>query len=109
MKRPLLPVLLSGLVFPGAGQLYLKRYPRALLFILPTVIAVFILMDRVVDTANQVADQIVAGKIPPDISAIAAEVTRLGTVSTPLTNLAGLVLLACWIGSAIDAWRLGRA
>ncbi|HZX25857.1 MAG TPA: DUF6677 family protein [Telluria sp.] len=109
MKRPLLPVLLSGLVFPGAGQLYLKRVPRALLFIVPTVIAVAILMGRVVDTANKVADQIVAGKIPLDVTAIAAEVTRLGTVSTPATNLACLVVLVCWIGSAIDAWRLGRS
>ncbi|MGZ3181555.1 MAG: DUF6677 family protein [Telluria sp.] len=107
-RASLTPVILSGLVFPGAGQAYLKRWKRAAVFIVPTVAALFVLMGRVIETANKVSDMIVSGQIPVDINAISAEVTRQGAVQSPAVNIASLVVLVCWIASAVDAWRISR-
>ncbi|MCX5842407.1 MAG: DUF5683 domain-containing protein, partial [Deltaproteobacteria bacterium] len=43
MKSALKAALLSGLVFPGLGQIYLKRYWRGFLFIILIMIGLVII------------------------------------------------------------------
>ena len=61
MNRPVIAALLSALVFPGAGHLYLKRNGRALLFLLPTALAVAVFIGQAFEQAAAIADQILAG------------------------------------------------
>jgi hypothetical protein len=108
MSRSTTALLLSALVFPGAGHLYLKRRGRALLFIMPTLVAAGYFITDAAQRAGAMADQIMAGTMTADPVAIAARLEQSGP--TPfLLDLAMYVMLACWIGAAFDAWRLGRA
>jgi hypothetical protein len=107
MSRSTIALLLSALVFPGAGHLYLKRRGRALLFIVPSVVAVgYFLMDAM-QRAGALVDQIMSGSLGTDPVAIAAKLEQAGPTSG-LVDLAIYAMLACWIGAAVDAWLLGR-
>jgi hypothetical protein len=107
MSRSTTALLLSVLVFPGAGHLYLKRRGRALLFIAPTVVALGYFLADAAKRAGEMADQIMTGSLGTDPVAIAAKLEQAGP--TPfLLNLAIYVMLACWIGATIDAWLLAR-
>jgi len=107
MSRSTTALLLSALVFPGAGHLYLKRRGRALLFIVPALVAGGYFLLDAMRRAGEMADQIMSGSMGTDPLAIAAKLEQAGPTSG-LVDLAVYVMLACWIAAAIDAWRLGR-
>lgn len=107
MSRATNALLLSLLVFPGAGHLHLKRRGRALAFIVPTLGAAFFLVRSVIAPATEMANRLVAQGDMPDPLAIAAQLERAGATSGAV-ELAVYVLLGCWIAAALDAWRLGR-
>ena len=107
MSRSTIALLLSAVVFPGAGHLYLKRRGRALLFIVPALVAVAYFIMDVTRRASDIVDQIMSGSMGTDPMAIAARLEQAGPTSF-LLDLAMYVMLACWIGAAFDAWLLGR-
>ena len=107
MSRSTTALLLSALVFPGAGHLYLKRRGRALLFIVPSLVAVVYFLNDAMQRAGEMADQIMSGALGTDPVAIAAKLEQAGPTSF-LVNLAIYVIVAAWIGAAVDAWLLGR-
>ncbi|MET0859367.1 MAG: DUF6677 family protein [Telluria sp.] len=108
MSRPVIAALLSALVFPGAGHIYLKRGRRALLFMLPTLAAVAVFLGQAFEQATVIADQIMAGAVAPDPVAIAARLEQSGGGSG-MGNVAAGVMLVCWIGATVDAYLLARA
>lgn len=107
MSRSTTALLLSALVFPGAGHLYLKRRSRALLFIVPSLVAVVYFVTDAIERAGEMADQIMSGSLGSDPVAIAARLEQAGPTSI-LVDVAIYVMLACWIAAAVDAWLLGR-
>ncbi len=98
--------LLSGLVFPGSGQLYLKRIARGLAFIVPTAFSGSILFSSMFDRAHDLLARVESGGVPLDADALMAALAQQGDPGI-LPAMAGWVLLACWIGSTVDAWLLG--
>jgi hypothetical protein len=107
MSRSTNALLLSVLVFPGAGHIFLKRRGRALAFIIPTCGAALYIVRTVIGPATDMANRLVSEGAVPDPLAIAAQLERAGTTSG-LVELAVYVLLGCWVGAAVDAWLLGR-
>lgn len=106
MSRPLTAALISALVFPGAGHLYLKRTGRALLFIVPTLVAVAAFVSQAMEQASALAGQILAGTLTADPVALAARLEQEG--GTPLASAAATVMLVCWLCAAADAYLLAR-
>lgn len=107
MKKSTKAVLLSLLVFPGAGHLYLKHGLRAIAFLLPALLAVVYIFNQAMDEANRIVGQFAAGTTALDPAAITAQLEQ-SSGNTTLANVASAVMLICWIGSAIDAWYLAR-
>lgn len=107
MKKSTVAVLLSLLVFPGAGHVYLKRGARALAFIVPTLAAGAYIIRQAFEQANQIVDQLTAGTLTVDPVAMAAQIEQ-SSGNTAMANVASAVLLICWLGSALDAWWLTR-
>jgi hypothetical protein len=108
MKKPMTAALLSGLVFPGAGQLYLQHIARGFAFLVPSAIALTILFNNVLDRAQDLLTRIESGALPLTADALTVAVAQQGDPGW-LPTLSGWVLLACWIASTIDAWRLAKA
>jgi hypothetical protein len=106
MSRPLTAALLSALVFPGAGHIYLKRKGRALLFIVPTLVAVAAFVSAAMEQASALAGQILSGALPADPAALAARLEQQG--DSALANAAAVVMVVCWLCAIADAWLLAR-
>jgi hypothetical protein len=106
MSRPVTAALISALVFPGAGHLYLKRKGRALLFIVPTLAAVAVFVGQAMEQASVLADQILSGALPADPAALAARLEQDG--GSPLATAAATVMVVCWVCAIADAYLLAR-
>jgi hypothetical protein len=99
------PVLLSGLVFPGLGQLASGRPWRALAFAAPSAGLLVLLVRRVVrETVIRMPESPEALLDPALPFRLAAEIQR-ANASFFLWVTAGLVVL--WILSMLDAWFAG--
>lgn len=108
MDRSSKAALLSALVFPGVGQWYLGLRLRALLFIVPAAAAVWYFASRAWDLVALIQAEVLSGKMGLDPIAIAERVHQQSAGSTEMMNWSALVMLACWVGSTLDAFLQGR-
>ena len=100
------PALLSGLLWPGAGQLKNRQWVKGLAFSLLSVLVLVRIAGRV---AAEAVDALLAAPAPLDFLqmwALAEEIRRRNSA-----ELGGLtfVLLALWVASIYDAWRDAKA
>ena len=107
MDAALKAALMSALVFPGVGQLYLKRPARALAFLLPALVAALYFGNQLYVRVALIKAQIEAGTMAFDPLAIAARLER-DAPPTTLMRVAIGVILVCWVGATVDAWLIGR-
>jgi len=106
LKSKVVAALLSGLVFPGAGQYYMGRRRRALALAVVAAAAGLLYLNYAMEQASAVADQVLAGRVALDLAAIAA---RIEGQPTPLSvTLGGVVFAVCWVGSVLEALLVGR-
>lgn len=96
MKQAIKGVLLSGLVFPGLGQLALKRPARGIAFLVVALASVISLAKATVDT--------VMASLPTLDPGAAASLSQAPTGGS---SLAFWVFILCWLLSLIDAYLLG--
>ena len=108
MDRSVKAAMLSGLVFPGLGQLFLKRPLRALAFLAPALAAAVYFSSAVMGPLFAMADEIVSGSMTLDPFLIQQRVEQ-SHIDTGMMNFAALVMVVAWVASTIDAWLLGRA
>jgi hypothetical protein len=71
--------------------------------------ALIIILGRIMQRANQIAEQIVLGEIPFDIGIIMDLVSRQTALGDASLDISWYTLIAIWIIAALDAFRLGRA
>ena len=96
-------LLLSALVFPGAGQIHLKRFKTGFVLITIIIVCLFVMITLVMNTAMSAMQQIqMQGGIVnmTDISRIATETTEKASnfgYSFSLT-----MIVVCWLYSIID-------
>ncbi len=109
MNNAMKSVLLSALVFPGLGQIALKRYQRGVAFVLATLVGLVL----VVATATREVARILAaiesegGVIDQDAMsrAIAEATSWSGNLAF---NLFLIAIALSWISAAVDAYRIGK-
>lgn len=107
MDRSTKAALLSALVFPGAGQLFLKRHGRALVFFVPAAAAALYFSSAVMQPVLAIAHEITSGAMAFDPFLIQQRVEQ-SRIDTFAMNLAALVMLVTWLSATIDAWIVGR-
>jgi TM2 domain-containing membrane protein YozV len=101
LKSKVVAALLSGLVFPGAGQYYMGRRRLALALVVLAAAGGLLYLDYALDQASAVADQVLAGRVALDPAAIAAQIEAR---PTPLSVTIGAALFGlCWVGSVLEA------
>ncbi len=109
MKYSLKGALLSGLVFPGLGQLALKRYRSGVSLILITMGGLFVIMRIIVQQAYAILDKIQVEGGTPDMEAITRAVAHSSTPSDSLIiNLVMLLMVLCWLFGIVHAYRIGK-
>jgi hypothetical protein len=71
MKRSSKAVLLSGLIFPGIGHMFLKHYQRGSVLMLLALVSFSIIVTRAYDRALTIVDRIISGDVAAESGAIA--------------------------------------
>ena len=109
MTRSVKASLLSALVFPGAGHLYLKKYAVGLILAVISMAALTYLANELLDTAQQISAGILSGTIQPDMESITAQVTAVESrPGSETRSLASAALLVCWLFGLFDSYRKGQ-
>jgi TM2 domain-containing membrane protein YozV len=109
MKKSIKAALLSGLLFPGIGHFYLKRYIHGIVLFSGAAYAIYFIVSVVVTAALQVSEKIQIGGVPLDVAAISDLVSQKVSGAEQSTNVAMIALVALWVISIADSYRQGRA
>ncbi len=105
-RRPSRAVLLSLLVFPGAGQLALRRPWRALAFAGATFLLLAAVVRRVMSETARLLPADPDVLLDPSLPLrLAVDVHR---ANASFFLLATLGVIVVWAASVLDAWRDGR-
>ena len=110
MKKSIKAALYSGLLFPGTGHFSLDRYPRGMVFFVPAISSIVFLVHNALGKAFAITDQIARGEIPADTATITGLIsTAPGGTELLMLKIATWAWLVSWLGSVIDAYRIGKA
>ncbi|MDE0931525.1 MAG: hypothetical protein OSA77_12605 [Halioglobus sp.] len=109
MRKSTVAVMLSGLVFPGAGHLYLKQWGLGIVLMAVAASATYFIISVSLSIALDLSAKIQSGIIPADIDAITNLVSQQLSATTQSINLATTILLMCWLIGVVSVYWQGRA
>ena len=108
MKKSTKAALLSALIFPGSGHIYLKKYMAGALLAGVSFAAIYYLISNAVEKAFKIIEKVQHGDVQPDINEIAKLVSQQSTgADIQLMNIAATALFICWLIGIIDSYRVG--
>ena len=109
MNNSLKGALLSGLLFPGLGQIVLKHYKRGAVLILTVFAGLTVFVVQAIQYARAVLEKLESEGGIIDMSAISKAATEASTASgSTILNLVLWLLILCWIIAIIDAYIIGK-
>jgi hypothetical protein len=109
MNNSLRSALLSGLVFPGLGQVILKHYKRGALLMLAITATLMAVLIKALQQAFTIIEKIESEGLEIDMSTILSTATKASTTSDSLIfKLLLWLLIFCWVMGVVDAYRIGR-
>jgi hypothetical protein len=108
MKKPIVAALLSALVFPGVGHIFLKKYGAGLCLFTSMSVALYFFILDVIKKVQPVIDQVKTGQLPLELNAISSALTHQNSQVQGQSNLILYMILLLWIVAILDAYRLGR-
>ncbi|MET0067058.1 MAG: hypothetical protein ABW076_12005 [Candidatus Thiodiazotropha sp.] len=108
MSKSFAALLWSGLVFPGAGHIYLRRYLPGLLLIVASLVALSFLIAPVMAVAQQIAERILSGDLPADPALLSQQVSLEAASIGDRVRVPFWSLIAIWLLGMADAYRIGR-
>jgi hypothetical protein len=109
MKNSLKGAFLSGLIFPGLGQIALKHYKRGAVIIIAVLASLSIAVAIAVQYALAILEKIQFEGDTISMSAIMDAATQASTTSGSLAfNIAFFLVILFWIIGAVDAYRIGK-
>jgi hypothetical protein len=108
MKKSSKAALLSGLIFPGIGHIFLKEYLRGFVLAVLSLVALSVVVTIAYQHALLIVDRIISGDVAVEAAAIAQAVSNSTSAADSLIeNAAVIVLVGCWLAGIIDSYRLG--
>jgi len=109
MKKSTKAVLLSALVFPGAGHLYLKRYLAGGTLAATSFACLYYLIANAVEKALAIVEQIQNGEVQMDPVAITELASRQpGGTEAFLLDVSTYAIIILWLFGIFDSYRRGR-
>jgi len=100
---------LSGLIFPGLGQVFFKHYKKGLALIFTVIICLLIIVATATKKALDILTQLELNGEEINletISSVAAEASLSN--GSFITLLPWIVIIFCWVFGTIDAYRIGK-
>ena len=110
MKKSIIAALMSLLVFPGTGHVWLKKTKLGMSLIFISMMALLVSITEIFKVIMRVLNDINSGSISIDpelLTATILENLHSNSNNSSLLNTALTVLIVCWIFSTLDAFRIG--
>ena len=108
MNNALKGALLSGLGFPGLGQIVLKHYKRGFALMIVVLGSVLAIAVEAIQKAFTIVEKITSGGAV-DMSKITEAATQPSIASESLTaKLAFFIIIVFWNIGVIDAYIIGK-
>jgi TM2 domain-containing membrane protein YozV len=109
VKYSIKAALLSGLVFPGVGHLYMGRYLRGVLLAAGAAALSYFIISVALNSAIDIAGKIQGGDVPLNVESISQMVSKASQDNEQSTDIATMILFALWAIGIVDSYREGRA
>ncbi|MCB1723727.1 MAG: hypothetical protein KDJ39_08535 [Gammaproteobacteria bacterium] len=109
MKKSTKAALVSGLVFPGLGHLFLRRYVGGLVLLCVAAWSIHAIATTTIGTALEIAKEIEQGSLSVDATSIGQLVAQRSQQAEQSTVVPMWVFFASWVIGVIDSYRLGRS
>lgn len=100
-------VLLSALIYPGAGHFFLKKQTACMFFVVLFSVPLFMVISSVVEITAGLVAQIENGEIPLDIPIITESISNVIANDAAL-NINIYVMIVVWVIATLDAYRLSK-
>lgn len=109
MKQSVKAALLSGLIFPGVGQISIGRKKRGWFFILGSCILFYLIISTIIEQATSIVEKMQKDDVALDMESITKQTSELVafTDNTFLNTLLILLILS-WFISILDAYLIGK-
>ena len=109
MRHAIKAALISGLVFPGLGQIMLGEKKRGWLIFSVTLVCLIIIINEALQRAFLILEQIEQTNQLIDITTISQAAARASAFSdNVLLNSVLIIILFCWLAGCIDAYLTGK-
>ena len=109
MNKSTKAVLLSALVLPGAGHIFLKKYIMAFVLVGVSICGVYYIMSIALSKATEIMHKIQLGEVQPDLISIMELVSKQSSITDAQSvNIATTSILVCWVIGIVDSYRVGR-
>ena len=109
MDNTLKAAFLSGLVLPGLGQFFLKRYKRGTVLVLVVLGSMFVIISKALDQAWTILEKIEAEGGTLDMTTITNAATQaVSGADNSAYSFAFLLVVVCWVAGIVDAYRVGK-
>lgn len=109
MNNSIKGALLSGLIFPGFGQVILKRYRRGFILMFTVFASLMVIAIKAVQHALAILETLEMQGGTIDMEKVTdAAAQAVSASDSAIYNIGLLLIVACWIFGIIDAYRIGR-
>ncbi len=105
MTKSTKALLLSALVYPGTGQLLLKRYHAGIAFIIISSFSLYFILNNTYKIASKIIENITIGGNTVDFTNLLSMVSQS---ETSQLNNAVTILSITWFVSLIHTYFIGR-
>ena len=110
IKAALLSALLSALVIPGAGHLYLNRRIIGFVLISAAIALLYFIVSIAMERALLIVEKIQNGEVSLDNQSIMALVSQQSaSADTGLLNFVWPAFILLWLIGFVDSYRIGCA
>ena len=109
MKLSTKAAIYSGIVFPGAGYFIVKKSIHGAASFLITFAGLTVVMIEAFHKAQIIAEKIVSGVIPVDITLIREQILTIpGVFSPEVVSGISIMIGLVWLIGIVDSWRIGE-
>ena len=109
MRQSIKAALLSGLIFPGVGQIKLGYKKRGGLYIVVMGVFLYLMFREIMQQAYAIIAKMQKSGQPLDIESISNTTSNMASFSDNVyMNSLLLCLIVIWIIAIIDAYLLGN-
>ena len=107
MQRMTKALLISGLVYPGAGHLFFHHYKTAGFIIVIFSSALYFFMLEIVSKIQPLVDKVKSGQVSLTSASIAKELENQPiALDLQMLSVISYILLLCWLIGMADLFRV---